>query len=207
MSRTTLPFTFRVLLLTVADFGLSAIHEQPTWLETHCGTRGYRAPEILTRGAYKGPPADVWSLGVVLFEMLTALRPMRDARQDDWWFARISESNYKAFWSSHLKTSRVSESAQGVCSRSHPLNANWTSCVSLPIGDCIADLLNKIFVVDPTKRATLAEIAEHPWVKGKVMSYVTVLADRTKNTQTYSCPCICLLQIRRHPSRAVPSPG
>ena len=39
------------------------------------GTPAYMAPEQLDADLQVGPPADVWSLGVVLFEMLTGRRP------------------------------------------------------------------------------------------------------------------------------------
>ena len=32
--------------------------------------------------------------------------------------------------------------------------------------------MNKIFVAEPTKRASLTAILEHPWLKGETFSYV-----------------------------------
>ncbi|EHA99670.1 Sperm motility kinase 3 [Heterocephalus glaber] len=39
------------------------------------GTRKYCAPERLLRGWYRGPPMDVWALGIILYEMLTGQLP------------------------------------------------------------------------------------------------------------------------------------
>ena len=100
-------------LLIFADFGLSAMHDSPTWLETQCGTKGYMAPEILGKSPYKGPVADIWSMGVVLFIMLTGFPPFQIAKKGDWWFDRITKSQYKYFWKAHLRNCNVSELAQG----------------------------------------------------------------------------------------------
>jgi len=137
--------------LKIADFGLSAIHDSPTWLETQCGTKGYMAPEILARTPYKGPLADIWSMGVVLFIMLTGFPPFQIAKKGDWWFDRIAKSQYEYFWKAHLRNAKVPELAQ--------------------------DLMNKIFVADPTKRISLVEMAEHPWLKGKALSAAAIRAD------------------------------
>ncbi len=49
-------------------------------METFCGTLEYAAPEVLSKAkAYKGPPCDVWSLGVILYCMLTGLYPFEEA--------------------------------------------------------------------------------------------------------------------------------
>lgn len=46
-------------------------------LDTVCGTPNYMAPEVLTGEKY-GLPADVWSVGCTLYEMLTAKRPFSE---------------------------------------------------------------------------------------------------------------------------------
>ncbi|KAF6081674.1 hypothetical protein HJG60_008714 [Phyllostomus discolor] len=58
------------LNIKVADFGLSRDFTNYK-LTTVCGTFAYMAPEILERQVYDGPKADVWSLGVILYRMLT----------------------------------------------------------------------------------------------------------------------------------------
>lgn len=59
---------FKVVL---SDFGMSKAITETTWLETFCGTLKYLAPEVFPFSeTTHGPPADVWSLGVVALEWL-----------------------------------------------------------------------------------------------------------------------------------------
>ncbi len=66
--------------LVVVDFGLAFVvdHEQLGRLTTDgaiTGTPDYLAPEQVTSGATIGPPADVYALGCMLFEMLVGTTP------------------------------------------------------------------------------------------------------------------------------------
>ncbi|XP_070363501.1 serine/threonine-protein kinase MARK2-like isoform X1 [Equus asinus] len=58
----------------LSGFGSSAVFLGQE-LSTQCGSPWYAAPETLQGRAYAGPPADVWSLGVVLFFLLTGAPP------------------------------------------------------------------------------------------------------------------------------------
>eukprot|EP01025_Chloroclados_australasicus_P014307 TRINITY_DN166_c1_g1_i2.p1 TRINITY_DN166_c1_g1~~TRINITY_DN166_c1_g1_i2.p1 ORF type:complete len:489 (-),score=39.73 TRINITY_DN166_c1_g1_i2:362-1828(-) len=63
----------------LSDFGLGSLPESTRGpdgqLQTTCGTPNYVAPEVLRRKGYKGAPADVWSLGVVLYVITAAALP------------------------------------------------------------------------------------------------------------------------------------
>ncbi|EIW55735.1 Pkinase-domain-containing protein [Trametes versicolor FP-101664 SS1] len=62
----------------LGDFGFTREFERGTLLETFCGTTGYAAPEMLMAKKYLGPEVDVWSLGVILYTLLTGTLPFDD---------------------------------------------------------------------------------------------------------------------------------
>ncbi|XP_037374567.1 MAP/microtubule affinity-regulating kinase 4-like [Talpa occidentalis] len=62
--------------LKLSDFGLS-IECAGAPLSTFCGSPEYAAPEIFLHRPYSGPAVDVWSLGVVLYRMVTGALPFR----------------------------------------------------------------------------------------------------------------------------------
>ncbi|PRP80694.1 hypothetical protein PROFUN_11653 [Planoprotostelium fungivorum] len=57
------------------DFGLANRFEANKLFRTPCGSPFYAAPEILKRQPYYGPSNDIWSLGVVLYSMMTGTIP------------------------------------------------------------------------------------------------------------------------------------
>jgi serine/threonine protein kinase len=81
---------FKVVL---SDFGLSKAVTETTWLETFCGTIKYLAPEVFPCSLFRyGPPADVWSVGVMALEWLYGIpaapekpeRATKDVSRDQW---------------------------------------------------------------------------------------------------------------------------
>ncbi len=58
---------------TVRLFDLGAASVGNAW---RAGTPGYSAPELLRQGEPSGPSSDVYSLGILLYRMLTGVRPM-----------------------------------------------------------------------------------------------------------------------------------
>jgi serine/threonine protein kinase len=58
----------------VTDFGLSG-HFRARKLSTFCGSVCYTSPECLNLIQYDGELSDVWSLGVILYELVTGHSP------------------------------------------------------------------------------------------------------------------------------------
>ena len=60
----------------VADFGMACIQQSPTHrLRTSCGSPHYAAPELVSNQYYRVDKVDVWSLGVILYAMLSCHLP------------------------------------------------------------------------------------------------------------------------------------
>ncbi|KZT03715.1 Pkinase-domain-containing protein [Laetiporus sulphureus 93-53] len=66
----------------LGDFGFTREFERGMLLETFCGTTGYASPEMLLAKKYLGPEVDVWSLGVILYTLLTGMLPFDDDDED-----------------------------------------------------------------------------------------------------------------------------
>ncbi|KAL6629076.1 hypothetical protein ACP70R_028841 [Stipagrostis hirtigluma subsp. patula] len=64
--------------LKVSDFGLSVLTKPGQLLSTSCGSPCYIAPEVILHNSYDGAAADVWSCGVILFELLAGYLPFQD---------------------------------------------------------------------------------------------------------------------------------
>ena len=68
----------------LADFGLSTnLSNSPKNKTIKVSTPGYRAPELLLGDKNYGFPSDVWSLGVILFQMITGLQLFIPANSSD----------------------------------------------------------------------------------------------------------------------------
>jgi serine/threonine protein kinase len=61
--------------IKVADFGLCGFISEQTMMRTFCGSPCYCSPECLCRIEYDGRKSDIWSLGVILFTMVTGEHP------------------------------------------------------------------------------------------------------------------------------------
>ncbi|KAF9044419.1 hypothetical protein BJ165DRAFT_1415679 [Panaeolus papilionaceus] len=66
----------------LGDFGFTREFDRSSLMETFCGTTGYASPEMLQGKKYQGPEVDVWSLGVILYCLLTGTLPFDDDDED-----------------------------------------------------------------------------------------------------------------------------
>ncbi|XP_020523571.1 CBL-interacting serine/threonine-protein kinase 21 isoform X2 [Amborella trichopoda] len=64
--------------LKVSDFGLSTLRKSNGLLSTACGSPSYLAPEVIAHRSYDGGAADIWSCGVILYELLAGYLPFED---------------------------------------------------------------------------------------------------------------------------------
>lgn len=129
-------------LIKVTDFGLSKFVDAGSMMKTFCGTPTYLAPEILVTagsGAYT-KAIDCWSLGVILFILVSGYPPFSDERKDMDLPKQIMGGHFsfpKQYWKDN--------------------------------SDDVQDLIKKLVTVDPKKRITLSDALLHPWLKDEDM--------------------------------------
>jgi serine/threonine protein kinase len=123
--------------LKLADFGWSNFTHEQDKRQTYCGTLDYLAPEMVDAQHLHDHRVDLWSLGVLIYELCTGSSP---------------------FSSQLAKTNALSEAA---------VKANITALnYSLPPDLSLAcrDLISKILVLDPEQRPSIEAILSHPWL-------------------------------------------
>ncbi|KAK6460588.1 kinase-like domain-containing protein [Scheffersomyces coipomensis] len=124
----------------ISDFGFvnSYNKDKNDFMKTSCGSPCYAAPElVLTQSPYEGRKVDIWSLGVILYAMLSGYLPFDDDPENE------DGSDIVKLYHYICKT---------------PLT--FPEYVS-PLA---RDLLRKIIVPDPKRRINLNEIRNHPWL-------------------------------------------
>jgi len=129
--------------IKIADFGLAMMAgkgiQSSNMSNTLCGSMPYVAPEVLSAsGEYCAAKADVWSLGVVLFIMLTGKQP----------FKMASAKNCRAYANYLMHGFGSMDSAKAL------------------LGEA-AELLEGMLNPNPTLRLTMSEAFGSSWLSGK----------------------------------------
>lgn len=121
--------------LKICDFGYSK-SGYDSMPKSMVGTPAYIAPEVLRKMKYDGELADVWSCGVTLYVMLVGHYPFEDSREP---------ANFR-------------KTMQRI------LNVKYSFPPHIHISvDCM-HLIQKIFVADPERRISIAQLKQHKWV-------------------------------------------
>lgn len=131
--------------LKLIDFGYAAmISADGGTLRGLSGTPDYVAPEVLTwyedddNGTPYGKGSDLWSLGVLLYVILSGCSPF-SADEEEALLAQVSEAKYEFY------------------------DSEWKA-ISAPA----KDLISKLLVVDPATRLTMEACLAHPWLAGAI---------------------------------------
>ena len=136
----------------LTDFGLAIQLEEfatasDRWLLRACGSKSYSAPEVLAGQGYDGYPADMWSLGVCLFAMLSGFFPLEQAAPADWRFGRLKLA--------HDASASLTHTVYGFYERPCRLSTR------------AADLLDELLALTPSARLTAGAAAASAWVRGE----------------------------------------
>jgi len=140
--------------IKVADFGLARIVSNKDMMKTACGTPGYVAPEILKNQGYNSGAVDLWSAGVILYILLCGFPPFYEEELPAL-FDQILHARYD-------------------------FPSPWWDNISAEA----KDLVTKLLELDPKKRLTAVQVAEHPWIKGG--GSATPLGEAQKSMKRYN---------------------
>lgn len=123
--------------LVLADFGIAkTLHSSEEKLTSTAGSLGYAAPEVL-QGTGHGKPCDIWSLGVVMYTVLSGYSPFRAESVNDF----------------------LNETSEGFRVVFHPMYWKY-------ISEEAKYLIDRMLQLDPRLRPTAKQLIQDPWFKG-----------------------------------------
>lgn len=125
------------LEVRLADFGLAYQVPDGKAIVGMAGSAPYEAPEVLARSAY-GTEADIWSMGVLLFAMLSASWP------------RFKGGERRLDASADFKNA--------------PWKRRGGECGRGGVSDAAKDLISRMLTVDPARRIDIEGVLQHPWL-------------------------------------------
>lgn len=126
---------------TVASVQRGGVHRRLIEPQNPAGKRPYMSPEIYRGKAFDGEAIDVWSLGTILFMMVTGQQSYELPHPSDPLFQWMTRN-----MAGLLDGWRIRD--------------QWQT----PVSESCADLLASMLSVDPRRRATLDEVWDHPWM-------------------------------------------
>lgn len=143
--------------IVLADFGVARHLSEPMERsKTLVGSPGYSSPEVLCEDTYRGPPADMWSIGVIAHAMLCGSTPFQQNQSQEDLLRQQLDGKIafdKPIWKD------ISPEAKG-----------WSGTLELYlIGrksdyTILLDFVKALVKVDPEKRLTAQQALKHPWI-------------------------------------------
>ena len=129
-------------IVKITDFGLSRVVGEGSLMKTLCGTPSYLAPEVILSAEVKGygPKCDCWSLGVILYIILSGYPPF--------------SSDIKE----HTLTDQITNGIY-----SFP-NEYWAQISAEGI-----NLIKSFLIVNPEHRISIEDAIADPWLQDEEM--------------------------------------
>ena len=106
------------------------------------GIKQYRCPEILENSKYIGSKADIFSLGVILFNLSTGMYGFVTSKRNDIYYGYIVSNDSKRYWQKIGEHINISELSQE-----------------------FKDLYIQMVSYYPSKRPELDDILHSEWMK------------------------------------------
>ncbi|CDR43429.1 CYFA0S12e00452g1_1 [Cyberlindnera fabianii] len=129
------------VIVKITDFGLAKISNTGTFMKTFCGTLAYVAPEVIDGRHIKATDVDkysslvdMWSMGCLLYVILTAHLPFSGSTQDEL-YKQIRRGSYHE---PPLREAGASAEARA--------------------------FLEALLQVNPKDRLTASQALKHPWI-------------------------------------------
>ena len=142
----------------IIDFGLSHVYpktatgavDRSTPLVDICGSPSYCAPEVRVGVGYDGFQADVWSLGVCFFAMLSGFFPLEESSDKDPRFAALLEAQRQGHTTTHTVY-------------------GWYGQSYAHLSPAAVELVDGMLTMNPAQRMGLRDVLRHRWLDDVVV--------------------------------------
>jgi serine/threonine protein kinase len=113
----------------VGDFGFAKFmdpNHHNGKLKTQLGTSGYQCPELIEKQYYSGESNDIFACGVILFILVNAYPPFREAKKTDNWYRHFYYNKIDNFWAIHSKKINISQELKDLLSGMLRYKDRWS---------------------------------------------------------------------------------
>jgi serine/threonine protein kinase len=131
------------LNLKLADFGF-ACYKNIDCLKSYRGTFTYMAPEIKEGRQYNGTQVDMFSFAVILFIIVQGIFPFKEARTEEYFYNLICTGQLDLYFQKTNGTGLSNE---------------------------FKDLIIALFAFDGSKRPSISQIRQHPWLNNSSFNF------------------------------------
>ncbi len=133
----------RCISLKLCDFGLASEYKDNTPFTDFCGSPGFFAPEMITRGSYFGNKVDKWSCGCILLELVLGHERFCELWMGSYDYEVMQE---KATFSSEIKASLERLKSE------------------LDFSDELNNFIMQFLQLKPQNRPSMKQILGHEWL-------------------------------------------
>ena len=130
--------------LKLCDFGLASEYKSTEPFTDFCGSPGFFAPEMITRGSYFGDKVDIWSCGCILLELV------------------LGHDKFCEIWMVAYDYEVMQEKDQF----SNEINTTLRKLMStLDFSNDFNDFIMNFLRLKPSNRTSIAKLLTHRWLE------------------------------------------